>query len=251
MVYILLASLAVMLASLVGVLSVWKHLGSVIERNLSVLVSFSAGVFLLVGYELAYETLEHAPSLSYGLGWIGVGMLCIWLVFRFVPAFHHHHSAHDESSPHSRLDGRRILASDAIHNVGDGILLAAAFAVSIPFGAITTLSVFTHEFVQEISEFFVLRQAGYDTKRALWLNFLVSATILIGAIGGFFLLETFEQLEMPILGVAAGALFVVLTYDLIPESVRSSRKTTQYGRHFLWFILGALLMYSISMFAGH
>jgi len=252
--YLLLASLAVMLASLVGVFSVSKHLGAFIERNLSMLVSFSAGVFLLIGYELATETLAHAPSAVQGVGWIITGALALWLVFRFAPAFHHHHDDSEENGRHSRIDGRRVLLSDALHNVGDGILLTAAFAVGTPFGFVTAASVFVHEVVQEVSEFFVLRQAGYGMRRALALNFLVSGTILIGALGGFFLLETFEALETPLLGLAAGALAVVLAHDLIPHSVRSSKNAARRGahtlQHLLWFLLGALLMYGAQSLAA-
>ena len=49
-----------MLASLGGVISVWKKAGRLIEKNLSLLVSFSAGVFLIVSYQLGVETIEHS-----------------------------------------------------------------------------------------------------------------------------------------------------------------------------------------------
>ena len=250
--YILLAALAVMLASLAGVCTISsRRLGALIERNLSMLVSFSAGVFLLIGWELTSEALEHAPSVYEGVGWILAGSVALSLVFRLVPTFHHHHDEQEDAHQHSPIDGRRVLLSDALHNVGDGILLAAAFAVSAPFGVITAGSVFIHELVQEVSEFFVLRQAGYETKRALSLNFLVSGTILLGAIGGFFLLETFEALEAPLLGLTAGALAVVLTHDLIPHTLRSSQGFAHAMRHLLWFLIGALLMWSVQSLAAH
>ncbi len=251
MIYTTLAAFFVMLASLIGVVSVWKHLGDVIERNLSVLVSFSAGVFLLIGYGLTEETFAHAHEPSEALVWIGIGAALIFLIFRILPTFHHHHDAHDATHTHGRLDARRVLFSDALHNAGDGILLAAAFAVSVPFGIATTVSVFIHEIVQEVSEFFVLRQAGYSTARALTINFLVSSTILIGALGGFFLLDTFEMFELPLLGLSAGAIFVVVLYDLVPHSIRSTIRTEQYIRHIIWFIVGALLMFSINTYVGH
>lgn len=248
---LLIASFAVMLVSLAGVLSMSRYLGPLIERNLSILVSFAAGVFLLVSYFLAVEAVEAAPSLEAGLVWVVAGALGLFLLFRLLPGFHHHHDTAVEKHAHSPLDARRILVSDGIHNVGDGILLAAAFAVSGPFGLITALSVLLHEFVQELSEFFVLRQAGYSVRKALAINFAVSGTILIGAVGGFFLLDVFEQLEGPLLGIAAGALAVVVLHDLVPHSIRSSRASARYGRHVLWFTLGALVMLAIALSAGH
>lgn len=251
MLYTAIAALSVMLTSLIGVVSVWKHLGDAIERNLSVLVSFSAGVFLLIGYGLTEETFAHAHEPLDALIWIGVGAGLIFLIFNILPAFHHHHDAHDSTHTHEPLDARRVLLSDALHNAGDGILLAAAFAVSVPFGIATTASVLIHEIVQEVSEFFVLRQAGYSTSRALLVNFLVSSTILVGALGGFFLLDTFEMFELPLLGLSAGAIFVVVLYDLIPHSIRSTIRSEQYIRHIAWFIIGAILMFAVNTYIGH
>lgn len=239
-----------MLASLVGVLSVWKHAGVFIERHLRFLVSFSAGVFLIIAFNLVIEVTEHADSLNAPLLWIGVGALGIWIIFKLIPSFHHHHDEHEEDRTHSPIDARRIIAGDAIHNIGDGILLAAAFTISTTFGAITALSIFIHELVQEVSEFFVLKQAGYSTKKALIINFLISGTILIGALGSFFLVEGFGALEIPLLGIAAGSFLIIILYDLVPHSVRTSKTKTHYLLHLLWFLLGVALMLAVNMTVG-
>ena len=248
MIEILLYSVLIMLASLVGVFSVWRRAGRAIERNLNLLVSFSAGVFIVIAYQLGIEVVEHSATLGSGLVWIVIGLLAVWLLFKFLPSSHHHHDEASETHPHSRLNARRIMTSDALHNLGDGILLATSFAVSSSLGMLTALSIFVHELVQEISEFFVLRQAGYSTKSALILNFAISATVLLGALGGFFLLESFETLEVPLLGLASGAFLVVVFHDLIPHSVRSSRHENLYWRHLLWFLIGAVLMFAVSIF---
>lgn len=249
---IVLYALLVMLASLVGVFTVWKQAGKVIEKNLSFLVSFSAGVFLVITYQLAHETLEHASTPISGFIWVIIGALGIWLFFKFLPHFHHHHDEHEEDdTTHSHIDARRILVSDAIHNLGDGILLATAFTVSGGLGVATAISIFIHELVQEVSEFFVLRQAGYSIKRALTVNFFISGTILIGALGGTFLLDTFEMFEVPLLGIAAGSFFIVVLHDLIPHSVRASVKKTHYLKHALWFLVGLLLMTLVNTYTVH
>ncbi|MDO8589919.1 MAG: ZIP family metal transporter [bacterium] len=248
---LLLYSALIMLASLVGVFFVWHRAGQVIERHSSLLVSFSAGVFIVIACQLGVEALEHSDTLGSGFVWIIIGALAVWLLFKFLPSSHHHHDVALETHPHSRLDARRIMTSDALHNVGDGILLAASFAVSSSFGALTALSIFIHELVQEVSEFFVMRQAGYSTKQTLALNFAISGTIFLGALGGFFLLESFEALEVPLLGLAAGAFLVVVVHDLIPHSVRASRHENLYFRHLSWFFAGAILMFVINTFTAH
>jgi len=240
-----------MLASLSGVFFLWRGAGHFLEKNLSFLVSFSAGVFFVIAYELSGEAIEHADSPIQGLVWVLLGALIVWLLFKFLPTFHHHHDEAGKDCHYRGLDARRILWADALHNVGDGILLTTSLLVSPVFGFFSALSIFIHEFVQEVSEFFVLRQSGYKISRALGLNFLVSATILLGAIGSYFLLQVFEQLEVPLLGLSAGSFIVVVLQDLIPHSVRHSHSEKMYVRHILWFLVGLLLMLGVNSLTTH
>ncbi|MBP6925819.1 MAG: ZIP family metal transporter [Candidatus Pacebacteria bacterium] len=240
-----------MLASLTGVIFLWKGVGKFIEKNLSVLVSFSAGVFLVVVFLLGQETLHMTHTFDEAWPWILVGVVFITLVFRLLPSFHHHHDAVCTDHNHSSLDVRRIMLSDAIHNIGDGVLIAAAFSLSIPFGIATALGVLVHEAIQEVSEFFVLRQAGFSTKRALLINFAVSSTILVGALGGYFLLDTITTLQVPILGIATGSFLVVVLHDLIPESIRNSHIKKNYFVYIFWFMIGIGVMFTASRLLGH
>ncbi len=231
-----------MLASLIGVISVWKHMGRLIEQNLHFLVSFSAGVFLFITYKLILEITREAESIQMGLTWILIGVLSVWLIFKFLPSFHHHHDNETEEPKHSPLDARRIIFGDAIHNMGDGLLLVTSFAINSTLGLAATISIFIHEIIQEISEFFVLKQAGYSTKKALLVNFSASATILFGSVGGFFLLKYFKFIEIPLLGLAAGSFLIVVIQDLIPHSIKTSTTKMHIIKHLTWFATGILIM---------
>ncbi len=240
-----------MLASLIGVISVWKKLGQLIEKNLHFLVSFSAGVFLFISYNLILETMEKASTIQIGLLWIFIGIFGIWLIFKLLPTFHHHHDNETEVHIHSAIDARKIIISDGIHNIADGLLLVTAFTVSSALGIVATFSIFIHEIIQEISEFFVLKEAGYTNKKALIINFSTSATILIGSLGGFFLLETFKVFEVPLLGLASGSFLMVIIQDLIPHSIKTSTTKRHVTKHLIWFLLGLILMLGISKVTLH
>ena len=240
-----------MLASLAGVIFVWKNLGRLIEKNLHFLVSFSAGVFLFVTYELSHETIEHATSVQVGLLWILLGMFGIWFIFKLLPTFHHHHDNEVEEHTHSPIDARKIILSDGLHNIGDGILISASFLISSTLGWVAVLSIFVHEIIQEISEFFVLKGAGYSTRKALLINFLTSGTILIGSLGGFFLLESFEAIEVPLLGLASGSFLMVVIQDLIPHSIKNSTTKLHIIKHLIWFLIGLILMITLNTISGH
>ena len=242
MLEILIASLLVMLASLSGKLTVWRQAGPLVERNLHFFVSFAAGVLLVATYALSREIIEHAGSLTLGFPWIVAGAVLVLVGFRYLPNFHHHHDTAAGDHTHSRIDANRILLSDGIHNIGDGVVIAAAFAASPILGVASTASILVHEVLQEISEFFVLRGAGLSVRTALIYNFFVSSTILIGSIGGYFLLEQFRAFEVPLLGLAAGSYLIVVFHDLVPHSIDSARERGHYGRHVVFFAAGVALM---------
>lgn len=247
---VLLASLLVMLVSLSGKLLTWRTMGPLIEKNLHFFVSFAAGVLLVIAYHLSVEIVEHTGSLSAGMPWIIAGALVVLVGLRYLPDFHHHH-APDADHSHTRIDAKRILVSDGIHNIGDGVVIVAAFSASPMLGIVTTVSILVHEMLQEISEFFVLRQAGLSVRDALLYNFLASSTILIGTIGAYFLLDTFEALEIPLLGLAAGSYLIVVFHDLLPHSLTSAHTRAHYAKHAVLFTIGAMLMYGISAALPH
>ncbi len=244
---ILIASFIVMLAALGGALSFFKSIGRFIENNLGLLISFTAGLFLFVSYELGKEAIFHSKSIGEGLFWIIVGVIGIWLVFEILPHSHKHENSKNEE----QIDIRKILTGNGIHNIGDGVLLAAAFSVDFYLGVVTTISVFIHELVQETSIFFILRSAGYGIKRAILINFAVSATILIGSIGGALLLSFFVALEAPLLGISAGAFLIVVLQDLIPHSFHKLNCKKCFFSHLIAFLVGLLLMFAISLLLPH
>ena len=96
----------------------------------------------------------------------------------------------------------------------------------------------------------MLRQAGYSSKEALKFNILTSSTILIGSIGGYFLLGSFRQLEVPILGIATGALLAVLLQDLIPHSLKNARQKECFQGHIVAIALGLILMSGVVQFTS-
>lgn len=235
---ILFAAFIVMLASLVGVIFVWNGFGRFLEKRAQYLTTFSGGVFLVLIYAMVVETFHLASSPWIAIVSIAFGVLIIEVLTRCIPAGHHHHTLPPNcENKHSSIDARRMLWSDSFHNLGDGILLAGAFLIDVRVGIAATIGIFLHEVVQEISEFFVLREAGYSTKKALLYNFLTSSTILIGVLLGV-TLASIESFIAPLIGFAAGGFIYVLFRDLIPHAVHSSRETHTQWKHVLVFIIG-------------
>lgn len=239
--YPFLAALSIMGLSLVGVIFTAGELGRWLKRNLTYLATFAGGVFILVAWHLAEEAVREGGWIV-GVGAVLFGALLMESINFFFPAHHHHDVAHDHT--HTQIDGRRVLASDALHNIGDGILLLAAFSADFYIGVAAAIGVLLHEFVQEMSEFFVLRESGYSTRRALTLNFTVSASILVGLFLAAFLSSS-VILTSILAGIAAGGFLSVLLHDLLPHALASIKTHGRAYVHVLSLLVGAGAMFSV------
>lgn len=201
------------------------------------LVSFSGVFFVLLHEPLAKRIAHRVLGFAIGTlmgatffeiipesaGVIGLentlqyvlGGVIVFFVIEKVFRWHHHHGGHDgKIRPYTAL----ILIGDAIHNFIDGVILAAGFLISVPFGVATTVAVLAHEVPQEIADFAVLIRGGYPAARALKLNFFVSLTTIAGALAGY-LGGSFAAAWLPhILGVIGGNFLYIALSDLIPEA---------------------------------
>ena len=241
-----LAAAAVMLVSLIGVVFVWNSAGKWLERNMRYLVTFAAGVFVIVSYGLFTESIEMSNNVALVVlgALLGAGLLEV--ATSLIPTDHHHHGTENEHD-HTRTDARRILLGDSVHNIVDGILLVPAFLIDIRFGIAVTVAVLLHEAVQEISEFFVLKQAGYSTLRALTMSFIASSTILLGVLLGTFVANTTSLVPI-LVSFSAGAFLYVVFRDLLPSTVRAIIRNGDAAKHLIAGVLGVLVMFGMNVF---
>ena len=247
---IFLSAILIMLASLTGKLATWKGFGKIIQKNTQYLIAFASGIFTVLSISLIQETLELSPSTIWAISNIIFGIIIIHFIIKLLPPAHHHHSVPSKCKHHSRIDARRMMWSDFFHNTGDGILLVGAYTVDIHVGIIATIGIFLHEIVQEISEFFVLKEAGYSTRRALLYNFLVSGSIFIGIILAFSV-STTDKLMLPLMGLATGGFIYALIKDLLPHTIHHAKNSQAVLKHLITFIIGILLMLAVNHLLPH
>jgi zinc and cadmium transporter len=248
-IYAFLAGLSIMTASLAGVIFTRKSLNNWLTKNLKFLVSFSAGVFLFSSFNLVTESLEiasHLGNKNLALISIAAGFLFFLISQKIIPESHHHH---EEECEDGHKDGgwKRMLLGDAIHNIGDGIIIASTFLIDIKIGIITSVGILVHETLQEISEFFVLKKFGLTTKEALIKNFLISGTILVGIFLGIFVKGN-EIIDIIILGFAGGGFIFLVFHDMIPFK---NFKNKNFWKHLLFFTLGFILIFAINKSSPH
>jgi zinc and cadmium transporter len=235
------SSFLISLIAFLGCLTLLRE--ELLSKVLIALVAFSAG--LLIGSAFfhllpkAIEIAELSPLSVFSNLMLG---FCILFVLEQFISWHHHHVArHPEIKSFSYL----LLFSDAIHNFIDGLVLAASFLTSIPLGVITSFAIALHEIPQEIGDFGTLIYGGFDRVKALILNYISASTILLGSVVGYVLFGFLKALIVILLPIAAGSFIYIACSDLIPE-IKLETGLRRSSMHFLVFLLGIMLMFTLA-----
>jgi len=115
------------------------------------LLGFAAGALLAAALlDLVPEAIA-ANGMSV-LPWLLASIVAL-AVFEWMLPMHDHHDHVGGVTPYA------LVGSDALHNFGDGIAIAAAFLSSTRLGVITSVAVIVHEVPQEVADYAILRAA--------------------------------------------------------------------------------------------
>lgn len=191
------------------------------HRILPHFISFAIGALLGAAFlALLPHAMEgvqdfHLLGLSVLLGILGFFLLERMVLWRHCHV--EHCEAHDpEETAHRHAAGTLVLIGDGIHNLVDGVLIAAAFLTDIHLGIVTSLAVAAHEIPQEVGDFAVLLHSGYSRGKAFVFNVLSSLTTLVGALAAYWSLANVQHMLPYILAIAASSFIYIAVADLIP-----------------------------------
>lgn len=237
-VYALVSVLIVSVISLIGVffLSLDR---SRLQKMLLFLVSFAVGG--LVGDALIHlipESFERlTPDLLTSM-LILLGILGFFVVEKFIRWRHCHIPT---SSDHLHPVVTLNLVGDGVHNLIDGMLVAASYAVAIPIGIATTIAVLLHEIPQEIGDFAILLHGGLSVRKALLFNFASATMAILGALIVLVVGQVVESISLFMLPITAGGFIYIAGSDLMPE-LHHECGLSMSLRQFLFITLGIGLM---------
>ena len=211
------------------------------NKFLMFFVSFTTGA-LLGGslFHLLPEALEELQLVN-----TAILSLIGFFSFLFLEKYLHWHHCH-EGECEDHVANYLLILADALHNFIDGILIAGAFIISIPFGILTSILILAHELPQEISDFGVLLYGGWSKKKALIYNFLSQATSILGGILGYFFFSL-QEYSLYLLPITAGSFIYIATKDLIPELMKEKNKK-KIAINIAGIILGLLILLSAGFF---
>ncbi len=213
-IYSLMSVVIVSLISLIGVFTLALK-RKFLESILLILVSFAVGglfgdAFMHLIPE-AFEKLGIRPIVSL---LVLLGILIFFVLDKFI-RWRHCHVPTSKAHPHPVVFMNLI--GDGVHNLIDGMVIAASYMVSLPIGLATTLAVILHEIPQEIGDFGILVHGGLSTRRALGFNFLSALTAILGAVLSLIIGPFIKDYSLIILPVTAGGFIYMAGSDLIPE----------------------------------
>jgi zinc and cadmium transporter len=258
--------LVVSLVSLVGLLALSQDPAR-LRRLQLYLVSLAAGSLLGGAFlHLLPEAVDRlGTGLPFSLYLLG-GFFGFFVLEKFL--WHHHHGtdhaesvgekhrAHEqhaafesggdaaaEAGPEARTHPivTMVLLGDGVHNLLDGMVIAAAYLADPTVGLVTTLAVVLHEVPQEIGDFGVLLHGGLSVRRAVLANFLSATTAIFGAVIVLWIGSEVQGLEAALLTISAASFIYIAAADLIPELHRS-REPRQALPQVLMIGLGLGLM---------
>ena len=151
---------------------------------------------------------------------------------------------------HSHATGPIILFGDALHNLTDGIVIAAAFLTEFHLGIIVGITIITHEIPQETGDFAILLHSGYSKKKAIIFNALSSSTTIPAAIVAYFLLNPLDVFVPFLLAVSAASFLYIALSDLTPE-LHKNTQLKYIIQQILLIIVGITLMWFLLSLGMH
>jgi zinc and cadmium transporter len=182
------------------------------RRLIPHLVSYATGTLLGAAFlAMLPHALKEIPA-GTALAAVLAGFLTFFVLEKLV-IWRHCHDSHCEV--HSAT-GALILLGDSLHNLVDGIILAAAFLSSVPLGILTFLAILAHEIPQELGDVAILVQSGYSRGRALLYNLLASLPTLVGALLAYTFLNTVQSFTPHVMAFSAASFIYIASADLIP-----------------------------------
>ena len=184
---------------------------------LSRMVSFSTGVLLATALlDLLPEVLEAGLAAYSMFSYLLAGLLGFFLLEKTAVWRHRHED--DSGQDHHGVGSAApmIIIGDAVHNLTDGAVLAAAFLADTRIGWMTALAIIAHEIPHEAGAFALLLAGGWSKAKAFGWNAISGLTSVAGGVIAYYWLEGAHVLVPPILSIAAASFIYIALSDLMP-----------------------------------
>ncbi|TDL25662.1 ZIP-like iron-zinc transporter [Rickenella mellea] len=174
----------------------------------------------------------------------------------------------------SKLSAYLNLFGDFVHNITDGLAMAASFYSSPLIGATTTLACFAHEIPHEIADYSILVRSGFTKRQAMQSQYLTAVGAFIGTFMGIAihnlsasapskmdtsldlaaavrqdasgLLGTTARLADLVIPFVAGGFMYIGAVAVLPTLLQESKSAKQALREFAAMAVGVACMFAVA-----
>ncbi|MBA7640696.1 Zinc transporter ZupT [subsurface metagenome] len=213
-----------------------------------ILIAFATGVLLTAAFlGLIPEAVEKAGEPHIIMPYILGGILFFFIMEKVVIW----RNCRDKTCEvHSNASGPIILLGDSLHNLTDGIVIAAAFLSGLNLGIVAGFTIIFHELAHETGDFGVLLHSGYSKKKAFIYNMVSSSTTIPASIISYFLLDSMEFAVPFLLAISASSFIYIALSDLTPD-LHQHTEIKYILKQITFIIIGIVLMALILSLGGH
>ncbi|MFX0082247.1 MAG: ZIP family metal transporter [Candidatus Hodarchaeota archaeon] len=216
-----------------------------------ILIAFATGILLtasLLG--LIPEALEEVGEPHIIMPYILGGILFFFVMEKIIIW---RNCRDKECEVHSHASGPIILIGDSLHNLTDGIVIAAAFltdSTNPTLGIVAGFTIIFHELAHETGDFGILLHSGYSKRKAFLYNIFSSSTTIPAAIISYFILDSIEFTIPFLLAISAASFIYIALSDLTPD-LHQHTDLKYILRQLIVIVLGIVLMTLLLSIGGH
>jgi ZIP family zinc transporter len=199
--------------------------GHLRPRSISLLLGFAAGVMSsVIVFDLIPSSLNYGSFFFTLAGFLGG----IGLMFILDMGLNILYPTSLKGRGYLRM-GYLIATGIALHDLPEGLAIAAGFAAAEKLGPILVFAIGVHNIPEGMVCAAPLRVGGLGSARVLLINGLISLVTPLGVFIGLLLVKTSPLFISLLLSFAAGAMTYIVLHDLAPESRRNSRFLAYLG----------------------
>ena len=250
------------------------------DKTVSLLLSFAAGVMTaVVCFDLLTEALNtdgQASNVWLVVCGVTVGFALIALLNAWIDKTTNHEVAHiDENHPrtadsleelthanhlHEHMEGRQprsglflaglvMAAAIALHNVPEGMVIGASFAITVDEilsnrgGLVMALVIGLHNIPEGMAVAVPLISGGMSKGRSVAVTALSGAPTILGALMGFLIGAISPTALVISLSFASGAMLYVVFGELLPESILMWKSKLPAAMVILGMLTGLIIIY--------
>ncbi len=248
-----------------------------IRRALPQLTAFGAGaVFAAAVGHIIPESLRGGQSPFLVAVCVAAGYALFWGIERLLAGHDHAHahgvalgapSAHESDSSeaacvhlhptpahggHTHHAARALVPmtfiGDALHNLVDGMLIAAGFLTGTSVGMLTLLAVALHELPREVGTFSLFVHGGIRPMRAVAYNLLTAVIAMVGAALTLLVGTRVAALSVYLLPIAAGT-YLYIAHIVGKASLQDRHSDPVHWQRLGWSGLGVAVSLGSALLA--